>query len=309
MHVPITARYSVLLQCMRWAACAWFCMHNVDCLHGQEADFFAQLTGPGLVFAGSQHEALPAPTLSAEMSDAQRVEALQQLAGKLDWSRFVRDSVNAPVMVDIEAIEAIDGVDGQRLGLRVHNAFVVHTTLETLRDGDRMQQLFGAPGTNQDSEGVVADELESQQLVDEGFSEQAASQDSFAYLELPLLNQVIVRGVIRIQKRERDGGIEFAWRLDEEFNSVEKYASRWTKLERNEVGELYEGETFPYTGFGGWLGAYELKPGESTPLLIESQMLLREPVEWFAGSNFLRSKLPLSLQENARSFRRKMQPR
>ncbi len=286
----------------------WCGTNTTESVHAQAADLFTELTGPGLVFTGAngvpQPVHLPASTLSADMSDAQRTPALERLAGKLEWNRFVRDAVTAPVMVDIEAIDA---GDGERLGLLVHNAFVAHATLDTLHDSELMQQLFGRPSSNQESAGVVTEELSSEELSRLGFAEPAASSDSFAYLELPLLNQVIVRGVIRIQKRQRAGAIEFAWRLDERFNSVEKYASRWTKLERNEVGKLFEGESFPYAGFGGWLGAYQLQVDEPSPLLIESQMLLREPTEWFAGSNFLRSKLPLSLQENARTFRRKLQ--
>jgi hypothetical protein len=35
-------------------------------------------------------------------------------------------------------------------------------------------------------------------------------------------------------------------------------------------------------------------------------MLMHEPTQWFSGSNFIRSKLPLAIQEGARSFRRSL---
>ncbi len=310
MLLRLIANFPAFFPALAWLVTFTCGFVATEATHAQTADLFIELTESGLVFTAAngvaQSVILPAPTLLADISDDNREAVLERLAGKLEWGRFEREAVTAPVMIDIEAIDA---GDGERLGLQVHNAFVVHATLETLRDSELMQQLFGRPSSNQEASGVVTEELSSEELSRLGFAEQAASGDSFAYLELPLLNQVIVRGVIRIQKRQRAGAIEFAWSLDERFNSSEKYASRWTKLERNEVGKLFEGESFPYAGFGGWLGAYQIDADEALPVLIESQMLLREPTEWFAGSNFLRSKLPLSLQENARTFRRKLQQR
>lgn len=287
-------------------------------LHAQGADLFSELIERGLEFTDQQRVTMSPATLQPGMTDSERTEALAKLAGKQKWGRFARDAVTAPVVVDIDTI---DDPSGERLGLRVHSAFVVYTTLETLRDRDLMEETFGpAPidspqrdteksdGAASDAMRVVMHELPAAELSQLGFAEQAERAQglaSFAYVELPLLNKVLLRGVIRIERREREGAIEFAWRLDPSFNSDTKYASRWTRLERDAVGKLVEGDSFPYMGCGGWMGIYEIDP-EKKQLLVESQLLLREPTQWFAGSNFLRSKLPLTLQENARTFRRKI---
>lgn len=279
-------------------------------LHAQEQTLFAELYEVGLDFTQHQRFTLAPPTLRADMSPAARSKAVENLAGKQGWERFARDSVNAPVVVDISSV---DDPDGNRLGLRVHSAFVVYTQMATLRDSQLMEQFFGSVpstlendvGSDSDARRVVMQELSAEELIQLGFVEQADSAAAFAYIELPLLNKVLLEGIIRVERRERPGAVEFAWRLDPSFNSLEKYACRWTRLERNAVGRLVEGEAYPYTGCGGWIGAYEI--GDSSEqLLIESRMLLQEPSEWFAGSHFLRSKLPLMLQENARSFRRKL---
>lgn len=284
-------------------------------LCAQEASLFSELTQRGLAFSDEQRVRLSPPTLGPDMSASERTEVLHKLAGRLGWERFSRDAVTAPVVVDIDTI---DGPAGERLGLRVHNAFIAYTTLETLGDRELMEEIFGAAPVNQapapeksnaaatsDVGRVVMQEISQADLERLGLSEQAHSAASFAYIELPLLNKVLLRGVIRIEKRQREGALEFAWRFDPSFNSVEKYASRWTRLERDAVGKLIEGASLPYSGCGGWMGVYQIDVA-SKQLLVESQMLLREPTEWFAGSNFLRSKLPLTLQENARSFRRKI---
>ncbi len=274
----------------------------------QDSALFTELTEIGLEFTSVDHVKLPHPTLGPELPSAAREEALHKLSGKQDWSRFVRESVMAPISIDIDAINSIQG---ERLGLSVHNAFIVHTNLDRLRDTGAMKEIFGRPdnsGNSDDSAGIVTQEITQDELRSLGFISQAESSATFAYLELPLLNQVIVRGVVRIERRERAGAVEFFWRLDPSFNSIEKYANRWTKLERNVVGKLLEGESFSYSGCGGFVGVYEISP-ESQQLLVESRLLLREPQEWFAGSNFLRSKLPPLMQENARNFRRKLASR
>ncbi|MCA9180196.1 MAG: hypothetical protein KDA51_02055 [Planctomycetales bacterium] len=284
-------------------------------LHAQQLDLFSELTQRGLEFTDQQRVTISPATLRPGMTDSERTEALAKLIGKQKWDRFARDSVRAPVVVDIDTI---DDPSGERLGMRVHSAFVVYTTLEMLRDRDLMEETFGpAPidSTRRDTESdralendevrVVMRELPTVELARLGFTRQVQGDASFAYVELPLLNKVLVRGVIRIEKREREGAVELAWRLDPSFNSDEELASRWTRLERDAVGKLVEGDSFPYTGCGGWMGVYEINP-EKKQLLVESQLLLREPKDWFAGSNFLRSKLPPALQENAQTFRRKL---
>jgi len=280
-------------------------------LLGQEGDLGSQLTGPGLEFSSDLRVRLPGPTLKPEMDAAARQAAVRALAGKLDWERFTRNSLSAPIMINIELLA---DRNGQRLGLAVHNAFMAHAALGKLRDTQAIQQIFGQPESARGEQvHVVIKELPKQDLREQGFVSQAESPATFAYLELPLLNKVIMAGVIRIEKSEREGAIEFYWRLDPSFNQHASYASRWIQLERNSVGGLIRGDSFPYSGCAGFTGVYELNDlsfptnqdaDSAGKLLIESRLLLREPQEWFAGSNFLRSKLPSAMQENARSFRR-----
>lgn len=267
-----------------------------------QQDLFTELTTNGIAFTEQIKPKLAPPSLTAQQTVEEQNSVLRSLAGKQEWSRFVRNSVNAPVVI---VTEAIDSPDGTRVGLRVHSAFVLYGKLDTLRDKELMEQTFGRPGSTPESSGVVTEELAKDELRRLGFEAQSQSSATFAFLELPLLNKVLVRGVIRIEKRERPGAIEFVWQLDSSFNRSEKFASRWTRLERNPVGRLIEGETLPYQGAGGFMGVYEIDQAQEQ-LLVESRLILHEPVEWFAGSNFLRSKLPLAMQDNAHDLRRKL---
>ncbi len=279
-----------------------FCLQLSPVSSAQDSDLFGELTTIGIPFSNETRVKLALPTLNENQSTAELKQAVEKLAGKQEWSRFARNSVSAPVTI---LIEPINGPDNNKLGLNVHNAFIVYAKLDALKNAELMAEIFGRPGKSAETKGVVTEELSKELLQQAGFTEQSQSPASFAYIELPLLNKVLVRGVIRIEKRELPGSIEFFWRLDASFGRVEKYASRWTKLQRDPVGKLIEGESFPYTGCGGFLGVYSIDR-ENDQLLVESRMLLKEPDEWFAGSNFLRSKLPPAMQENARNFRRKL---
>lgn len=265
-------------------------------------DLASHLTSAGIEFTPGVSIKLPRPSLSPEVAQADRLAAAQALAGSAAWERFIGDSLNAPVTVDIAPIV---GPQAERLGLSVHTAFVVHTTLERLSDRQAMEAVFGKPQEGSQMDGLVIQELSADQLQSHGMEQMSDGSTQFFYIELPLLNKVLVQGVARVEAQQREDGVEYYWQLDPRFNDQPQWATRWTRLERNAVGKLVHGETFAYAGCGGFWGAYQIGP-EASPLVIESQLLLREPQQWFAGSHFLRSKIPSLMQENARTFRRKL---
>ncbi|MCA9132764.1 MAG: hypothetical protein KDA45_06405 [Planctomycetales bacterium] len=282
----------------------WSAAARESRLCGSEPDLFTQLSEQGLSLGEQATWKLPGPTLAQDQSPEQRNAALETLAGKQGWARFARNSIMAPVAVDIEALQ---DKQGNRWGHDIHTAFMVHADLQQFRQEDLLEQLLGPPPTLEDPSTGGIEALSAEELRAVGISLPADSNESYVYIELPLLNKIIVRGVLHLAQRERAGAYEVAWQLDPRFSAVEKYAPRWHKLERNAVGRPTEGPAHPYLGLAGRVGVYQLDTAPSQ-LLVESRMLLREPEAWFAGSQFLRSKLPLSVQENARRLRRKLAP-
>ncbi len=279
-------------------ACLIFAMR----LSAQEPSLFDELTGGGVKLTEDVIVALPLPTLRDGLQAADRAAAARTVTGKQDWDQFARNSVMAPVTIEIESL--LDR-QGNRVGHKIHSAFLIYTNMSKIRDQDFMQQAFARPSGSDEAQSIVTQEIPDAELHQLGLGDAVSENTSYAFLELPLLNKVIVRGVMRIEKRDHPGVCEFFWKLDTRFNAVEKYASQWTELQRNTVGRLEVGASHAYQGCAGFMGVYELDAAQNQ-LLVESRMILHEPSEWFAGSNFLRSKLPLSMQENARSFRRKL---
>ena len=178
-----------------------------------------------------------------------------------------------------------------------------------------MREIFG-PSTGSD-EGVADDanldlevsfesqEIPPAELVRLGIELSRLGNEQYRTIQLPLLNQVTVRGTVRIAKREQPNGVQIFWHLDPRFANSEMFGNTWTKMERNDLGKAMPTMPASYAGCGGYLAITEID-GERHQILVESRMILHEPKEWFSGSNFLRAKLPPALQENARSFRRRL---
>jgi hypothetical protein len=194
-------------------------------------------------------------------------------------------------------------MEGTRVGHNVHSAFAVHAKLESLADKDLMQQIFGKPESNSAS-GVKIFELTEGDLRAAGVEIPAADPNagtkvSYLRVEYLLLEKILLKGVMRVERTATPGSTTLCWMLDPQLATNKELRGTWLKA------GVESSEPKPYSGWGGYLNVSRV--GESPDiLLIESRMLLHELPEWFSGSNFVRSKLPLAIQEGARNFRRKL---
>lgn len=268
------------------------------CGTGRSQTLLTELTTVGVEFLEGVKVVLPAPSLAGELSEKQIEQAKMQLAGNDGWEKFARDSIVAPVTIHLDYV--VDKA-GKRVGHSVHSAFVVHTKLESLADKELMQQIFGKPESN-DASGMKVTELIAADLLAAGVAvpdELAGTKVTYSRVEFMLLEKIRLSGVMRIERSSAPGSTTIAWLLDPKFASNEKLRGTWSK-----VSEAAS-EPKPYSGWGGYLNVTRVSETPET-LLIESRMLLHELSEWFSASNFVRSKLPLAIQEGARNFRRRL---
>ncbi len=268
------------------------------CGSGSSQTLLTELTTDGVEFLEGEKVLLPAPSLVGELSEKQIEQTKTQLAGNDGWEKFARDSIVAPVTIHLDYV--VDNA-GNRVGHRVHSAFVVHTKLESLADKELMQQIFAKSESN-DSSGMKVTELTAADLLAARVvvpDELAGTKVTYSRVEFMLLGKIRLSGVMRIERSSAPGSTTIAWLLDPKFASNEKLRGTWSK-----VSEAAS-EPKAYSGWGGYLNVTRVN---ETPeiLLIESRMLLHELPEWFSASNFIRSKLPLTIQEGARNFRRRL---
>ena len=249
---------------------------------------------------------LAPPTIDNGMTAKQRINELSQLAGNAGWKRFSRKSAVAPVTIKVKYLT---DSQGNHIGHSLHIAFVVHASIETLRDKNLMQQIFHAEQKSEEpkkpTESEVADQQFSEvQLAEMGITK--AEDTSFSKAEFELLKKIKLRGVIQIQRAATQRELDYVFRLDPRFNNANETANAWTRINKNDATQTARDvQWFAYSGAAGYLVVRKL-PELDGACLIESRILLHEPTDWFNGSHLLRSKLPLIIQETARSFRRKL---
>ena len=287
------------------------------------------LTTEGVRFTEKVTVALPVPTLTADgfsrASEQETKELRKRLSGNDDWTRFTRDSAVAPVTIKLEYVT---DADGERIGHKIYSAFVVHAKLDSLSDKDLMQQIFGKPETNE-ATGMKITELSEADLKAAGLSAELLAQISkqnaavtssdqvvadatqadgeqhaktnYSQVEFTLLDKIELKGVLQIERSSTPTSTTIAWILDPQFSSNEKLRGTWKKI-------TDAGEPVPYEGWGGYMNVTRISESPEM-LLIESRTVLHELPGWFSGSNFVRSKMPVAIQEGARNMRRKLKAR
>ena len=260
-----------------------------------------RMTERGIAITDDQTCVVPGPSLRSDQDAARRQEILDDLAGGRGWKNFSRKSVSAPVAIDVKYVK---DAGGARIGHQVHSAFIVHVPLETLKNEEIMEQLFGKPDDAEETQDFALEELTSEELKSVGI-DAIGENESYGAIQMPLLKRVIVRGVIRTQKLVADDSVIVVWEIDPRFSSESSGRNNWAPIEQDDLGKKHEGDKQIYRGAGGYMVVSQLSELEGA-CLVESHIVLHEPEEWFRGSNVLRSKLPILMQESARSFRRKL---
>jgi hypothetical protein len=262
----------------------------------------AKLTTTGTQIPVIGATPIESPALQAEQDAAMRATALKSIAGGAGWKRFSRNSVVAPVSIDLNYLK---DAKGDRVGHLVHLAFVVHASLETLRDKDLMKQMFGDEKPEPETEAMESKEVSDKELARLGITK--GENTSFAMVEIPLLDKVLARGVLKAQQTIASDSLTIAIEADPRFAD----RNSWARIVDDKSDKnATDGDWQPYQGAAGYLSVSRLNEtdgkGLSSACLIESRFVIHEPADWFSGSNLLRSKLPLMLQESARSLRRKL---
>lgn len=270
-----------------------------------ENALLTELTERGIRLQSGQQVRLPKPMLPDGLDSSQQGDILRKAAGKHPFDRFLRNSVVGPFSLEIESVQ---DTAGKRDGQRVDFYFVAYGTLEKLISDELLGELAGAQETRDKAAGPInvhaltEDELRARKLV---AREDGELVESYVAIDVPILDRVQLSGVgVGIRQKGKDSVLG-AWKLDERFADDNKFPNRWRPIERDQLGKTKLGPPTPYSGLGGYIKVTRLHEPAGA-LLVECHAAFDEPQGWFDGKNLLRSKLPLVVQENVRTFRRKL---
>lgn len=294
----IMTRYAAIIALLAFAAPAM----------SQEAKnvVFDELVVTGVQVPGGPKFKLPPPLLMPGKEAKVDDELLEKAAGKVPVELFLKKSLNAPFSLKIDSV---DNTSEQRVAQLVNLRFVLYGKMEDLLEGDVFKQILGGE-KKKAGKGLEAKTtlLSPEELTKRGIRllEGPNVKDSYGVVAMPLLDKVQIDGVTRSLRTTVANALLYATILDERFSKDKEYPNVWRHIMSG--GEL--GPEHPYAGLGGFVVVTPLAGHKEVPpnaLLVELVYLLHEPYEWFDGHNILRAKLPVPLQENVRSFRRKLQ--
>lgn len=297
---------------------------------------FRQLIERGIVVGTSaQAVKLPEPSLADGLSGPEQKETIERLVSrKYSYDQFVRKSAVAPFLLEIHSpgkngrehgkpSPKGDGLEGHPTddeGLEGHPPkgaevkkmgrvqqvdlwFVAYGSLQTVRDKNLLGELAGGNQSSQArSKALTDDELRKRELR---VSDLDDFKKSYFRIELPVLDKVQVSGII-YATTTRSGGVAVAAALlDPGLADDAEYPARWRPISRGGSGKTTLGEPRAYVGLGGYCRVTELQEPAGA-MFIECHLIFDEPHGWFNGTNLLRSKLPLVVQDSVRTFRRKL---
>ncbi len=263
------------------------------------------LVSPGVQVVEGKRVPLIAPTPRAvsDKNEIQRI--LTSAAGDRLLEEFLRPSPVAPFNLKMESLTTSDE---KRYAQKVDVWFVAYGKLATLRDKKLLDELAATADAETKSayraEGgeVTPDMLEKLGVK---LLESETEREGFASFSSPLLDRVLVSGVVHTWQTVTQDQMMVSSLLDDRFASISALANRWQSIADNGTEKPSLGPHQPYIGFGGYLAATQLSEPAGA-LLIEAHVVFHEPEGWFRGANLLRSKLPIAIQEQIRTFRRKL---
>lgn len=264
----------------------------------------AELTRQGVRLHGGTVVRLPEPALADGMDATEQSKIVKRVAGKYPLDRFLRNAIVAPFVLDVNSVEDA----GQRTGQRVDFYFVAYASLDALLDEAALRDLFGMNesdsnlATRQTIRALTAEELQARNLSPRN---EVDLLESYGVIDVPILERARLSGIGFGARRNTEESIIAAWKLAERFADDPQFANQWRPIVRDAVGRDVLGPPQAYSGAGGYLKITRLiEPAGA--LFVECHSIFDEPHGWFDGKNLLRSKLPLIVQDNVRTLRRKL---
>jgi len=266
---------------------------------------FVQLIDEGVPVDGGGvlRVRLPKPTMPDGLSEAEQQKILAQAAGRRPLEEFLRNAVVAPFGMEIVDVPLAGAPEPLR---RVDVWYVAYGQLEHLFSEAFVEHLLHHTGVQRKSRFSTGRRLLSaEELAKRNLTlppDDDRRKERYVFTSAALFDRVLLRTTQHVVITRSEESVAAAAALAAAFGQDKEYPNQWQTILIDEQGRFTLGPARPYFASASYTKVTRLHrpPGA---LFIEHHHLFAEPNDWFGGKNFLRSKLPLAVQEAVRKLR------
>jgi hypothetical protein len=268
-----------------------------DDFHSRTNSIYKELLDKG-VPAGKQTLKLPAPTMPDGLDKAGQAKVLQKLAGDdYPLDELLRASIVAPHVFKFRELDAGAGDERAR---GVDLWFIAHGNLDWLTS-KTLQGQFGG-GSNRVTPIKEADLAKRNIKV----KAEDGLEESYMYAVGSILDRVQISSANHGMISRTKESIVLASLLDSRFAKDADFPNQWRPITLQDDGKATLGQAQPYEGAGMYIKLTRLHEPAGA-IFAELHQVFAEPKKWFDAPNMLKSKLPIVIQSEVRSFRKDLQ--
>jgi hypothetical protein len=249
---------------------------------------------------------LPPPTMRDGLDASGQEAVLAKVADDENpLDQLMRDWILAPFQLKIEpAREATSNTPAFRVDLW----FVAYGDWEKITPKDVGESLLNFTGrdrmkpSNGRTAAVVPKALARHDI--RLSTRPGQQEESFQSALLSLLDQIQIRATYHLLVTRERESIVAAMRIDPRFNDDTDFPNRWQSMDQDidapEKVSLGPPHVYCHSGSYGKITRLAGHPGA---IFVEYHAVFEEPKAWFQGTDRLRSRMPILIEDEVRSFR------
>jgi hypothetical protein len=267
---------------------------------------FRELIEKGVVMSDGSAVPLPPPILADGLTADEQQATLKKLCdARTPLEDVLSKASSAPVVIKIRTIKA--GKDESPSIRSIDFWFIAHGDWEVLNSKDFLDSLAqrddDAKSRVVSKAGVLTDDEQAKRQLT--VSNDGGLEQRFVYTTFSLFDRVEISATRSSMILRQSDSILAAGKIDPAFTEDPDYPNQWRELLRDEKAEIQLGPPHAYAQAGGYAKITRLLQPAGA-VLIECHLVYEEPYGWFEGANLVKQKVPLMVQEKARTFRRKL---
>lgn len=253
------------------------------------------LLDPGLVVGIDVRVKFPAPVMADGLTaEQQKAVILKVIGTDYPYEEFVRKSVVTPNLLRIGEAKPSDPAAPART---VDVYFIAYGDFALTDDDKFLDRLSRSNQGGGSGRGLTDADLEKRKILAPD-----RKRAGFGLVEFDFLEKVRLKLTGHGGWSKTAESVVAAAEVDPRFRGDAEFPNQWQSLAK-EGGQPKVGPAVPYVGAGMYLKITRLHDPAGA-MFVEQHIVYAEPIGWFDGANYLRSKLPAAVQINVRNMRR-----